>query len=96
MEFNVTVKTFTGAVKTIEVKDMPNEEAARAEAVAITFGKVIKIERTDNEIDEPVQKLPEVKIPTEERELKPGESEIIVTGYSNNPLTVFSNLDIGF
>ena len=52
MDFNITVKTFTGSVKTVEVKDMPDEDAARAEAVALTFGKVIKIERTDSEVDE--------------------------------------------
>ena len=96
MDFNITVKTFTGSVKTVEVKDMPDEDAARAEAVALTFGKVIKIERTDSEVDEPKEEFPEVKIPTVERELKPGESEIIITGYNHNPLAAFSNLDIGF
>jgi hypothetical protein len=96
MDFKVTVKNYTGAVKTVEVKDMPNEEAARAEAVALTFGKVLEIERTDSEIDEPVEELPEVIVPTGERELKPGETEITITGYNNNPLAAFSNLDIGF
>ena len=38
MDFRVTVRTYTGAIKTVEVLNMPTEEAARAEAVALTFG----------------------------------------------------------
>ena len=95
MDFKVTVRTFTGAIRDVEVKDMPNEEAARAEAIATTFGQVLAITRTDEKKDELPSKYAKRKVkrrrlPDVERELKPGETETIVTGYDNNPLTVFS------
>lgn len=95
MDFEVTVRTYTGAVKTVEVSNMPDEEAARAEAVSMTFGRVLSINRTDSEetvvVSEPPKKKRR-KLPEIERELKPGETETIVTGYDNNPLAVFSLL----
>jgi len=93
MDFRVTVRTYTGAVKTVEVKNMPDEEAARAEAVGLTFGRVLSVERLD--VPEPPPKPKKKEIIQEiERELKPGETETVVTGYNNNPLALFSNLDI--
>ena len=47
MDYRVTVRTYTGTIRTVEVKDMPNEEAARAEAVAMTFGRVQSVELID-------------------------------------------------
>ncbi len=96
MDFEVTVRTYTGAVKVVEVKNMPDEEAARAEAVSTTFGRVLSIMRTDTEEDVVVATTPKKKrrkLPEIERELKPGETETIVTGYDNNPLAVFSYLN---
>lgn len=93
MDFRVTVRTYTGAVKTVEVKNMPDEEAARAEAVGLTFGRVLNVDRLD--VPEPPPKPKKKEIVQEiERELKPGETETIITGYNNNPLALFSNLDI--
>ena len=94
MNFRVTVRTYTGAVKTVEVNNMPDEAAARAEAVAMTFGQVLDIECLDAPEEAP--EAPKSKrirgVPDVERELKPGETEIIITGYNNNPLAVFSPL----
>ncbi len=95
MDFKVTVRTYTGAVKTVEVKEMPDEAAARAEAAGLTFGKVLEIERIDIPTEEPKPIVKE-RVQTIERELKPGETEITITGYNNNPLAVFSNIDVGF
>ena len=91
MDFKVTVRTFTGSIREVEVKDMPDEEAARAEAIAMTFGQIMAVERTDVE-DKPkaVKKVKRRRLPDVEKELKPGETETIVTGYDNNPLTIFS------
>lgn len=94
MDFEVTVRTYTGAVKTVEVLNMPDEDAARAEAVGLTFGKVMEIKRLD---EEPEPEAPQKKSKpkqTIERELKPGETEIVITGYNSNPLAVFSSLNI--
>lgn len=93
MDFRITVRTYIGAVKTVEVMNMPDEEAARAEAVAMTFGKVLNLERLDVEEPPPRPKKKE-QIQEIERELKPGETEIIITGYNSNPLALFSNIDI--
>ncbi len=93
MDFRITVRTYTGAVKTVEVMNMPDEEAARAEAVAMTFGKVLNLERLDVEEPPPRPKKKE-RIQEIERELKPGETEIIINGYNSNPLALFSNIDI--
>ncbi len=93
MDFRITVRTYIGAVKTVEVMNMPDEEAARAEAVAMTFGKVLNLERLDVEEPPPRSKKKE-QIQEIERELKPGETEIIITGYNSNPLALFSNIDI--
>ena len=95
MDFRVTVKTYTGAIKTIEVKDMPDEKAARAEAIAISFGQVVSVERLDKE-ETPQEKKKKRRgqIQEVERPLKPGETETIITGYNNNPLALFTNLDI--
>ncbi len=93
MDFRITVRTYTGAVKTVEVMNMPDEEAARAEAVAMTFGKVLNLERLDVEEPPPRPKKKE-RIQEIGRELKPGETEIIITGYNSNPLALFSNIDI--
>lgn len=93
MDFRVTVRTYTGAVKTVEVSNMPDEEAARAEAVGLTFGRVLSIERLDTPEPPPKPKKKEI-VQEIERELKPGETETIITGYNNNPLALFSNLDI--
>ncbi len=93
MDFSVTVRTIHGAIKVVEVKNMPDESAARAEAVGLTFGQVMKIERLDKpEIEKPVRKRRTVQ--EVERPLKPGETETIITGYNNNPAVLFSNLDI--
>ena len=96
MDFSVTVRTYTGAVKTVDVSNMPDEDAARAEAVSMTFGRVLSIVRTDLEEDVVVATTPKKKrrkLPDIERELKPGETETIVTGYDNNPLAVFTYLN---
>ncbi len=96
MDFIVTVRTYTGAVKSVEVKNMPDEDAARAEAVSLTFGRVLSIERTDTEevvVVDTTPKKKKRKLPEIERELMPGETETIVTGYDNNPLAVFSYLN---
>ena len=91
MDYKVTVRTLTGAVKTLEVLNMPSEEAARAEAVAMTFGQILSSELISQEVkvEEPTKKR---KLPTIEKELKPGETENIITGWNNNPLAVFSQL----
>ena len=92
MDFAVTVRTYTGAVKTVEVKNMPDEEAAAAEAVGLTFGRVMSIERTD--VDDVAPKPKKKKIfNTIEKELKPGETQIVVTGYNHNPLALFNSLN---
>lgn len=93
MDFRVTVRTYTGAVKTVEVTNMPDEEAARAEAAGLTFGKVLHLERLDVE-EPPARSKKKERIQEIERELKPGETETIITGYNSNPLALFSNLDI--
>jgi len=95
MDFIVTVRTYTGAVKSVEVKNMPDEDAARAEAVSLTFGRVLSIERTDTEevVVATTPKKKKRKLPEIERELMPGETETIVTGYDNNPLAVFTYLN---
>ena len=93
MDFRVTVRTYTGAVKTVEVMNMPDEDAARAEAVGLTFGRVLSIEQIggDETIEEKKVKRQSV-VQQVERELKPGETETIITGWNNNPLAVFSAL----
>lgn len=96
MDFNVTVRTLTGAVKTLEVLNMPNEEAARAEAIATTFGQVLSVKEIGGEKPQVEPKKKARKLPTVEKELKPGETEEIITGYNNNPLAVFSQVDITF
>ncbi len=95
MDFEVTVRTYTGAVKTLEVRNMPDEEAARAEAVGLTFGQVMNVKRLDVPEAAPKKKK-KGRVQTVERELQPGETEVIVTGYNNNPLAVFSNVDLTF
>ena len=95
MDFRVTVRTYTGATKTVEVLEMPNEEAARAEAVGLTFGRVLNVEQI-NVPDEKPKPKKSVAYATVEKELKPGETETIITGYNNNPLAVFTQVDIGF
>ena len=93
MDFRVTVRTYTGAVKTVEVMNMPDEDAARAEAVGLTFGRVLSIEQIggDETIEEKKVKRQSV-VQQVERELKPGETETIITGWNNNQLAVFSAL----
>jgi len=92
MDFRLTVRTYTGAIKTVEVFDMPDEEAARAEAVAMTFGRVQSVERLDKDKPKPTKKKERVQ--SIEKQLKPGETETIITGYNSNPLAIFSSLDI--
>ena len=94
MDFRVTVRTYTGAVKTVEVKNMPDEDAARAEAISITFGRVMTIDRLDTPEPEKQPKKKRGPVQEVERELKPGETETIITGYNNNPLAIFTTLDI--
>lgn len=95
MDYRVTVRTYTGAIKTVEVKEMPNEEAARAEAVAMTFGKVQSVELISKE-ETPKEKSKKRRgrIQEVEKPLAPGETETIITGYNNNPLALFTSLDI--
>lgn len=95
MDYRVTVRTYTGTIRTVEVKDMPSEEAARAEAVALTFGKVQTVELIgEKETPKEKKKKRNGRIQEVERELKPGETEVIITGYNNNPLALFTSLDI--
>ena len=95
MDYRVTVRTYTGAIKTVEVKEMPNEEAARAEAVAMTFGKVQSVELIDKqETPKEKKKKRRGRIQEVEKPLKPGETETIITGYNNNPLALFTSIDI--
>ena len=93
MDFRLTVRTYTGAIKTVEVFDMPEEEAARAEAVAMTFGRVQSVERLDKDKPKSNTKRKE-RVQSIEKQLKPGETETIITGYNSNPLAIFSSLDI--
>ncbi len=93
MDFRLTVRTYTGAIKTVEVFDMPDEEAARAEAVAMTFGRVQSVERLDKDKPKPNTKRKE-RVQSIEKQLQPGETETIITGYNSNPLAIFSSLDI--
>lgn len=93
MDFRLTVRTYTGAIKTIEVFDMPDEEAARAEAVAMTFGRVQSVERLDKDKPKSNTKRKE-RVQSIEKQLQPGETETIITGYNSNPLAIFSSLDI--
>ena len=94
MDFRVTVRTYTGAVKTVEVADMPTEEAARAEAVGMTFGQVLSIEVIGGQetVSEKKEKR-QSRVQRIEKELKPGETETIITGWNNNPLAVFNALN---
>ena len=93
MDFSVTVRTINGAVKVLEVKNMPDESAARAEAIGLTFGQVLKVDRLDvPQVEKPVNRRRRVQ--EVERPLKPGETETIITGYNNNPAVLFSNIDI--
>ena len=94
MDFNVTVRTLTGAVKTVEVLNMPNEEAARAEAIAMTFGQVLSVELLSEAELKPKKKAR--KLPTIESEMEPGDTITTIDGYNNNPLAVFSQVDITF
>ena len=95
MDYRVTVRTYTGAIKTVEVKNMPDEEAARAEAVAMTFGKVQAVELIGaQETPKEKKKKRRGRIQEVEKPLKPGETETIITGYNNNPLALFTSLDI--
>ena len=94
MDFRVTVRTYTGAIKTVEVTEMPNEEAARAEAVGMTFGQVLSIECIGGEEKkEEKKKKRQSRVQQIEKELTPGETEIVITGWNNNPLSVFSSLN---
>ena len=93
MDFSVTSKDHPRCYQGRGGQNMPDESAARAEAVGLTFGQVMKIERLDKpEIEKPVRKRRTVQ--EVERPLKPGETETIITGYNNNPAVLFSNLDI--
>ena len=94
MDYRVTVRTYTGTIRTVEVKDMPNEEAARAEAVAMTFGRVQSVELIGQETPKEKKKKRRGRIQEVEKPLKPGETETIITGYNNNPIALFTNLDI--
>ena len=94
MSYKVTVRTLTGAVKTVEVKEMPNEEAAAAEAIAMTFGRVLNVELIGSKPQTKPKKKERKQVI--EKKLKPGETETIITGYNNNPLSVFSHVDITF
>ena len=95
MDYRVTVRTYTGAIKTVEVKNMPDEEAARAEAVAMTFGKVQAVELIGaQETPKEKKKKRRGRIQEVEKPLKPGETGTIITGYNNNPLALFTTLDI--
>ena len=94
MDYRVTVRTYTGTIRTVEVKDMPNEEAARAEAVAMTFGRVQSVELIGQETAKEKKKKRRGRIQEVEKPLKPGETETIITGYNNNPLALFTSLDI--
>lgn len=95
MDYSVTVRTYTGAVKTLEVLNMPDMEAAKAEAIAMTFGQVLSIEELGGEKPQGKPKPKKRKLRTIEKELKPGETENIITSWNNNPLSIFSNIDIG-
>lgn len=92
MDFNVTVRTLTGAIKTVEVLNMPSEEAARAEAVAMTFGQILSSELISEYSESDSPKKKKRKLPTIEEELKPGETQNVITGWNNNPLAVFSSM----
>ena len=93
MDFRVTVRTYTGATKTVEVFDMPDENAARAEAIGMTFGKVLTIEPMGApEAPKPAPRVSK-RVQRVEKELKPGETEIVITGWNNNPLAVFDALN---
>lgn len=98
MDFQIKVKTFTGEVRELEIKNMPDEAAARAEAVGLTFGKVISIERLDKEPPKEEKKRPlgakSIMDAFEDRPIKPGETQRVVTGYNNDPLMVFKQVDI--
>ena len=94
MNYRVTVRTYTGQVRTVEVNNMPDEEAARAEAVGMTFGKVLQVECLDVAPDKPKPRKKRGPVQEIERELRPGETETIITGYDSNPLAVFFSLDI--
>jgi len=94
VDFRVTVRTYTGAVRVVEVSNMPDEEAARAEAVGMTFGKVLQVECLDEIPEQSKPKKKRGPVQEIERELRPGETETIVTGYNSNPLAVFFTLDI--
>lgn len=94
MDYRVTVRTYTGTIRTVEVKDMPNEEAARAEAVAMTFGRVQSVELIGQETPKEKKKKRRGRIQEVEKQLEPGETETIITGYNNNPIALFTNLDI--
>lgn len=94
MDFRVTVRTYTGAIKTVEVKNMPDEEAARAEAVGLTFGRVLHLERMDTDPEPEKKPKPRGPVQEVERELRPGETEEIITGYNYNPLAIFTSIDI--
>ena len=73
---------------------MPDEEAARAEAVGMTFGKVLQVECLDEVPKETKPKKKRGRTQEIEKQLRPGETEEIVTGYDSNPLAVFFSLDI--
>jgi len=73
---------------------MPDEEAARAEAVGMTFGKVLQVECLDTLPKETKPKKKRGPVQEIERQLRPGETEEIITGYDSNPLAVFFSLDI--
>ena len=94
MDYLVKVQTLSGAEKAIYVKNMPNMEAARAEAIAITFGRVRDVERVDDgQEEEPKPPKPKRLNPVE-KELAPGETENVITSWNNSPLSVWTNLDI--
>lgn len=94
MDYRVKVQTLNGSEKTITVTNMPNMEAARAEAIAITFGRVLDVERIDDGPEEEPKPPKPKKLNPTEKELKPGETENVITSYNNSPLSVWTSLDI--
>jgi uncharacterized protein YggE len=98
MDFKVKVSTFTGEIRELEIKDMPDESAARAEAVGLTFGKILSIERIDKEPPPEPKKRPlgakSIMDAFDGKPIKPGETQRVVTGYNNDPLMIFRQVDI--
>lgn len=99
-DFSVTIAPLHGGENVTRIyKNMEGEEAARAEALCDTIGRVVEVKCLT--LPEPAVEAPrEAPKPhydprkDDGPELAPGETENVVVGYNNNPAILFGDLGI--